>query len=167
MQLTTQRLQLCPITKDDSEWFYILNIDPQVRKYLWDDEVIPLSLSNDIINESIDCFKLKKWGLWKILTQDETIVGYCGLWNFFEEPQPQLLYVIDPNYHGNGYAREASQAIIKYAFETLQYDYLIASMDNLNSPSIHVCESLGLNEVESRTIEGNPTVFYKIENSIY
>ena len=166
MQLTTQRLFLNPVSNEDSPWFYEINTNPNVRKYLWDDEVIPQSLCDGIIKESIDCFKQKKWGLWKIETQDQTIVGYCGLWDFFEEPQPQLLYVVAPEFTKNGYAKEASQAIINYAFEALEYDYVTASMDEVNRGSIHVCESLGMKKIEIRTIEGNPIVFYKIESSI-
>lgn len=165
MQLTTQRLILTPISKDDSDRFYNLNIKPEVRQYLWDDEVIPLSLSNDIIKTSIDHFKEENWGLWKIKTQNNLFIGYCGLWHFFEEAQPQLLYVIDPEFAKNGYAKEASQTVISYAFDKLKFDYITASMNEANLASIKVCESLGMKKIETQIIDGNPIVFYKLNQS--
>lgn len=165
MQLTTQRLILTPISKEDSDWFYKLNTKPQVRQYLWDDEVIPLSLSNDIIKTSINHFKEENWGLWKIENQKNISMGYCGLWHFFEEAQPQLLYVIDPEFTKNGFAEEASLAIIAYAFNKLKFDYITASMDETNLTSNKVCESLGMKKIETQIINGNPIVFYKLDHS--
>lgn len=166
MKLTTNRLNLTPISSTDSLWFHELNINPQVRKYLWDDEVISESLANDIINESIRLFNENQWGLWKIDSAKNQI-GYAGLWNFFDEPQPQLLYVIDPKHTRNGYAKEASQSVIKHTFEKLKFNYLIASMDEANIASIKVCESLNMSKKETKKIDGSPIVFYQIDNPTY
>ena len=35
-------------------------------------------------------------------------IGMVGLWEFFDEPQPQLLYALLPEHTGKGIADEAS-----------------------------------------------------------
>ena len=42
--LETERLILRPWSLDDIDALHQIWTDPQVRRYLWDDEVIPLSL---------------------------------------------------------------------------------------------------------------------------
>ncbi|MCG8329713.1 MAG: GNAT family N-acetyltransferase [Chitinophagales bacterium] len=165
MELRTDRLSLVPMAGDDLECFHKTNINPFVKQFLWDDEVIPESVSSDILNEVVLMFKKNKWGLWKILNiENGNYMGYIGLWCFFDEKQPQLLYALLPEYIGNGYATEASEKIINYAFNTLNFEYLIAAMDPSNQASIAVCRRLNMVLVKEKEVEGKPTLFYRLEN---
>ena len=165
MNLHTARLNLMPLSSADMAIFHCTNTNLFVRKYLWDDEVIVQQLSEEILEEVERCFRDQSWGLWKIVSvSDNNYVGYAGLWKFFDENQPQLLYALLPEYTGRGYATEASQAIIDYAFSQLKYDYLIASTDTANSSSGQVCQHLGMVLQEERVINGKATSFYRIEN---
>ena len=166
MELTTQRLQLTPLTKDDTKIFHETNINSHVKKYLWDNEEIPAAVSEGIIQEVGKKFGQEQWGLWKIMDPiGKTYMGYIGFWFFFEEALPQLVYALLPEFTGNGYATEASREIIRYAFEELQFDYIKASMDAPNQDSIRVCDRLKMQLVEEKTMEGKPTLFYKLDNS--
>lgn len=166
MKLNTKRLQLIPITAEDTHIFHQTNIDPHVKKYLWDDEEIPAEVSKGIIQEVGIKFEQEKWGLWKILdASNQTYLGYIGFWFFFEEALPQLVYALLPEFTGKGYATEASQEIIRYAFEELKFDYIKASMDTPNQDSARVCDRLQMQLVEEKTMEGKPTLFYKLDNS--
>lgn len=153
-----------PLGKHDFKTFQDINTNAYVRKYLWDGEIISAELLQQIMDQVEAHFKNDGWGLWKIVTDEsETVVGYAGLWLFFDEYQPQLLYALLPEFVGKGYATEVSRKIIDYAFDALNFSQLIATMDKANVSSVKVCERLGFEFIEERDVEGKPILFYKIE----
>ena len=160
----SERLRLVPFTKDDGELFHQLNTDPFIRKFMWDDDVIPASLADEILEKNETCFKENRYGLWKILSIEENkIIGYTGLWYFFNEPQPQLIYALLAPFTRKGFATEAAKMITDYAFSTLKFKYLIAATDEPHLASQRVAERLGMQYVEKRMENGKPTLFYRIE----
>ncbi|NJS16396.1 MAG: GNAT family N-acetyltransferase [Nostocaceae cyanobacterium CSU_2_110] len=67
----------------------------------------------------------QKFGLWFIQTKDEKeIIGFVGLWYFFDESQPQLVYALLPEATKKGYATEAANKILEYCFNQLGYQYV-------------------------------------------
>ena len=165
--ITTQRLLLTPFKASDLEVFHQINTDPYVRKYLWDDEVIPKELSQELLQKNQKHFLDEGYGLWKIIErQTNEIIGYTGLWYFFEEAQPQLLYALLETYSGQGMATEAAQSVIHYVFSTLKFDYLLAAMDKPHLPSQNVAKRLGMRFIQERLEDGKPTVFFRIDNAL-
>jgi len=73
----------------------------------------------------------------------------------------EILFSIADEYHGKGYATEAGKAIIAWAFENCNLDYLVALVKLDNGASGKVIEKLGFKEIEKRTIDYDsvPTVF--------
>ncbi|AFY95847.1 GNAT family N-acetyltransferase [Chamaesiphon minutus] len=166
-ELETQRLRLQPILASDSIALHNIFIDPYVRKYLCDDRVWELQQVEEMSLESQNLFDTQKLGLWFIKTRDpEEIVGFVGLWYFFEEDQPQLVYALIPTAINKGYATEAALKIIEYSFNKLGYQYLLASCDRPNLESIKLARRLGMREVEQRTSEDKPIVFFRIEKEL-
>jgi len=162
--LKTQRLTLSPFDLNELDILHQLFTDPYIREYLWDDQLLPRSQSEDVLKVNQQLFKRNKWGLWKIQHSDnKEIMGFAGLWYFFEEPQPQLLYAILEKHAGQGYATEAAQRILSYAFEELNFTYLIAAMDEPHKISQKLAERIGMKFVEKKIEEGKATVFYRID----
>ena len=152
-----------PIGKNDYDWFLSLNRDAHVRKYLWDDERITEETCSEIINLNTDLFEKERFGLWKVASKISGIpIGYCGLWYFFEEEQPQLIYVLSKDFTRQGLAIEMSTCIVNYAMDELQFSYLIASMDSIHHESINLAKKLGMRLVKEVEVEGRPTVFYEL-----
>ena len=119
-ELHSERLQLTPFNKRDQELLHNIFIDPHVREFLWDDEIVPESQTEEIIDINEKQFKNEYSGLWKIqLHNSHKIMGFVGLWYFFNETQPQLIFGLMPDFTGKGYATEASACITNYAFNTL------------------------------------------------
>lgn len=161
--MKTNRLFLVPLVISDLELFHTINTNPFVQQYLWDNETIPKELSKQILEISLSEYANKTGGLWKINEIDSnTCVGYIGFWKFFEEKQSQLLYALLPNYTGKGYATEAAKKVIEYAFDQLNFNYLVASMDSPNVKSKRVCERLEMQLIEEKDVEDKPTAFYQI-----
>ena len=161
--IKTERLLLAPLQIEDSSLFHEINIDSYVKKYLWDDENISLETVADILENNQRQFKKENCGLWKVTTKESNaVIGYTGLWYFFDESQPQLIYVLLKPYTGKGYASEAASAIIDYAFNKLDFTYIIASTDASNFSSQRLAMRLGMELSENKTVDGKPTLFYKI-----
>ncbi len=164
MLLTTKRLQLRPVQAADESQLHTLWANPEVRKYLWDDEVIPIGKVKEIISLSTKYFTEQDFGLWLItLKETKAVIGFTGLWYFFDENQPQLLYGLHPDYWGEGYAVEASRKIMEYAFQNLGFTYIIASCDKPNIASMKVAEKLGMQKEKEEVIDGKVTVFYCLD----
>ena len=167
MKLATERLTLIPMTGNDLDHFHGTNINPFVRKFLWDNEEIPESTSKEIIIEIEKKFEEQQWGIWKIIkTNSKEYLGYVGFWFFFDEKLPQLLYALLPEYTKKGYVTEAAIEIINYAFKTLNFEYLIATMDKPNLDSVGVCKRLNMEFLEAKGIDAKPTLFYKLKNNL-
>ena len=128
--LETSRTNLVPFESSDLKLFHSINTDEYVRKYLWDDQSIDANTAAELLEQNESHFETNQWGLWKIiLKSDDSIAGYTGLWHFFEEAQPQLIYALLEKYTGNGFAKEVAQRILEYARDQLKFDYLVASTD--------------------------------------
>jgi [ribosomal protein S5]-alanine N-acetyltransferase len=164
MILETDRLVLKPIVENDLNTLHQIFIDAYVRRYLCDGEIWPLQQVEEMLAENTKLFAEKQFGLWFIETKsDREIIGFIGLWYFFEETQPQLVYALLPKAIKKGYATEASTKILEYAFNKLGFDYLVASCDRPNIESKKVAERLGMRQVESRIVDGKPILFFRLD----
>jgi [ribosomal protein S5]-alanine N-acetyltransferase len=56
-------------------------------------------------------------------------------------------YIFDADYHGNGYATEACQAMIARAFNDLDAAYVVTGTAEANTPSVHLLGRLGLKPI--------------------
>lgn len=162
--LETQRLRLKPIFKSDFTTLHAIFIDPYVCKYLCDDKVLSLQQIEEMSSQSQKHFAEAGFGLWFIETkQEENIIGFVGLWYFFEETQPQLVYALLPHATKKGYATEAATRILEYAFNELGYNYVSASCDRPNLESQKLAIRLGMRQVEERIENDNPILFFRID----
>lgn len=164
--LETQRLQLKPVAEDELDILQHIFTDPYVRRYLCDGNILTLQQVEEMLRESQKLFNEQDFGLWLIRTKDnEEVIGLAGLWYFFEEEQPQLVYALLPQATKKGYATEAANRILEYSFDELGYPYLVASCDRPNLESCKVAERLGMSVVEERIVDSNPLIFFKLERS--
>jgi [ribosomal protein S5]-alanine N-acetyltransferase len=163
--LETQRLWLKPIVESQLSTLHQILTDPYVRKYLCDDKILSLQQVKEMLLENEKLFDQNKFGLWLIETKDrQETIGLVGLWYFFAEAQPQLLYALLPESTKQGYATEAASKILDYCFDQLGYQYLLASCDRPNLESCKLAKRIGMGQIEEKLVNGNPLVFFKAEN---
>jgi RimJ/RimL family protein N-acetyltransferase len=77
-----------------------------------------------------------------LITLDGAPIGACGL-DLRDGPTPELGYWLGAPYWGQGFATEAAQAVIDYAFEDLGHDALQAGARVSNPASRRVLEKCG------------------------
>jgi [ribosomal protein S5]-alanine N-acetyltransferase len=162
--LKTSRLVLMPILECEVNTLHSIVTDPYVRKYLCDDKIFSWQQTEEMLKENQKRFSEEKFGLWFIKTKNEReIIGFVGLWYFLAEDQPQLVYALLPKATKQGYGTEATNKILEYSFNELGYNYLIAICNRPNLESQKVATRLGMKQVEERIINGNLTLFFKID----
>ncbi|MDY7019744.1 MAG: GNAT family N-acetyltransferase [Cyanobacteriota bacterium] len=164
-ELQTKQLRFCPVNLDNLEQLHQLFIHPQVRRYLWDDEIVSKEQTLNIIHQSLELFSTQNFGLWGIFPQmTETLAGFTGFWFFYDPPELQLIYGIYPNFWGQGWGTEVAQVMIHYGFNHLNFSQVIASADVPNLASIRVMEKAGMQFKKKVFIEDQETVYYEIKH---
>ena len=163
IELTTTRCVLRPISPGDADPLHELWTSPGVRRFLWDDEVIPMARTVGAVEQSQRLFREHGFGLWGMWRQDPpTLSGFCGLWPFRDPPEMELVYGVAEPLWGSGYAAEVARAVIAFCFTSLDMPAVKASTDWANTSSIRVMEKLGFRFVRRSTSDGLDTVFYEL-----
>lgn len=167
--IATERLRLRPLVKADVAALHRFYNDPEVRRYLWDNQQVSTETVEDIVDESQACFEQLGAGFFAIEMPDTPgeITGFCGYRRFDDGDQPELLYGILPEFWGQGFVTEAARAVLKHGFETCQMASVIAATDTPNQPSVRVLQRLGMFFHERREYHGLDTVFYSLAREEY
>lgn len=160
--LTTERLRLRPLVSADVPALHRFYNDPEVRRYLWDNQEISTEQVQDIVVQSQSCFDQFGAGFFAIEMLDTpgVIAGFCGYRRFEGSDQPELLYGILPEFWGQGFVTEAAKAVLSYGFDRCELPSVIAATDTPNQASVRVLQRLGLFFRERREYHGLDTVFY-------
>jgi ribosomal-protein-alanine N-acetyltransferase len=143
--LTTPRLTLRPLAlRDTGAMFTMLSDDETMRFWDWpafrDREVV-----NDVVAaqlRDVDAGTAMYWAV--ALTPDGPAIGSCDLSDIDRHhKRAEVGFLFSRAYWGNGYAREAMQAIVDFATEDLRIARLWARFHTGNAASQRLLERLG------------------------
>jgi len=113
-----------------------------------------------------------------VLTKEEKVIGDIGLYLPSDKAKiGDLGFQFHPDYHGQGYATEAAQALIQHAFLSWNLTHITASCDARNLRSRQLIERLGMSlqpseesgsisyELTSKAwLESNPKIVFMDTN---
>lgn len=149
--LTTARLYLTPLTREDAEPLFHIFSNPAVMKY-WN---TPPWAS---LQDAVDCIANSHQAMTRqtALTlgirikgitgnrESHTLAGMCMLFNYHALSQrAELGFGLDQPMWGRGYIGEAAQAVIEYGFQTLRLRRIEAEINPDNRASARALEKLG------------------------
>jgi RimJ/RimL family protein N-acetyltransferase len=161
--LLTPRLALRPCTLADVPALHALWQDPDVRRWLWDDMLIPEASARDVVEESLATFAARGFGQWLASGRaDGALRGFAGLRAFGGEGEVELLYGLAPAHWGEGLATEAAHAVLDHGLRTLALPRIAARADSPNAASVRVMQRLGLRFDGERLVQGRATMHYSI-----
>ena len=160
--LETERLRLRPLVVEDVPALHRFWNDPEVRRYLWDNQDMSTEQVAEIVVQSERCFEELGAGFFalELLERPGELVGFCGYRRFEGSDQPELLYGILPEYWDQGFVTEAARAVLRYGFESCNMSCVIGATDTPNQSSVRVMQKLGMFFRERREYHGLDTVFY-------
>jgi RimJ/RimL family protein N-acetyltransferase len=120
--LTTERLQLRPLSIDDAQEIYLLRSDEKHNEFIdrpratsLDDAKAFINKIEKLLSEGISYF-------WVVSFKNGAeLIGTLTLWNFDKERNTaEIGYELLPAYYGKGIMTEALPAVLEFAFNTLK-----------------------------------------------
>lgn len=143
-RLRTARLLLRPFAPPDADALHALWTQEDVRRYLWDGKVVAREQVAAIVEESIASFAARGYGFWAIEPRaGGPLLGFAGLRPIPEQSDVELYYGLDRAHWGQGYATEASRAVLRHGLEAAGLDPIYLRTDGPNAASVAVMERLG------------------------
>jgi ribosomal-protein-alanine N-acetyltransferase len=159
--IQTERLNLQPFTPREADELHALWIQPEVRRYLWDDEVIPSTQTAEILRCSEELFATEGFGLWSIRREaGSRLLGFGGYWHFRDPPELELILGLGPDCWRRGFATEAGIALMRFGFGALGFQQIRGSTDAPNVRSLRLMERLGMTYERRAVVGGLDTLFY-------
>lgn len=163
--LETERLQLRPFADADAEDLFALQSNAHVLRY-WDSP--PWADRSSVARFLAGCRRMAEEGSGARVaierTCDQMFVGWCTFnsWNP-EFRSGSLGYCLNEAAWGRGYATEAAQVLLQWAFDTLDLNRVQAETDTRNLASARVLEKLGF--VREGTLREDCIVNGDVSNS--
>ena len=155
--LETERLLVREFIEDDAEWFFRLNTDPEVLRFVPDKALETVEQARQILIDH-PMADYRKHGFGRgacILKSTGENIGFAGLKYLEELGEVDVAYRLMPAYWGQGLATEAALASVRYGFAELGLKRIIGLAMPENSASIRVLEKTGLRFVETVTFWGH------------
>lgn len=147
----TDRLIIREMTTGDLDELYKIYEEPSVTAYmenLYEDKEKELEFLKSYIE---NMYGFYEYGLWAVtLKESGKLIGRAGLSNrnINGNLELELGYVIGVPYQRKGYGTEACKAILKYAHNKLECEYINCYIKKGNKPSISFIEKLGFRFIE-------------------
>jgi RimJ/RimL family protein N-acetyltransferase len=137
-----ERATLLPVTRDDLDALWAIWREPDVRRYLFDDEPVTRERAAEVV-ETCLAESAAGLGLWTMRAGASTIFGCAGLMRVdtVAEYDPTLTGLVEPvvalapAWWGRGHAIDALRALVRHAFDTLDLPRLAGVTDVPNEPS--------------------------------
>lgn len=145
--LETERLILRPWRDEDLGPFAKLNADPRVMEYF--PSLLTREESDQLANKIRTKIDERGWGAWAIsLKNGSDFIGFIGLDNVLFDapftPAVEIGWRLAYDYWGKGYAIEGAAACLKYGFERLHLNVIVAFTAVQNMRSRRVMERIGM-----------------------
>ena len=158
--LRTERLVLRPWEDDDFDAFFEMQRDEEVARWLYNDprdegESRRLFDYRKISYEMGGNFR---WIACVGLADDEVVVDLTLNVRSEEGRGGELGFIVHPRHQRKGYAAEAAQALLDWAFEEVGFHRIYARHEPRNAGSGRVLEKLGMRKeahfVENEWVKG-------------
>ena len=141
-----------------------MSADSEVMRYIGDGQVLDQGQSWREIAMHVGHWVLRGYGQWALeRKEDGTSIGRAGLWNPPGWPGLEVGWKLARQEWGQGYATEAGQAAIEWAWDNLDATELISVIQPDNAASIRVAERLGMQRLRDSTLKGQQVVIFGIE----
>jgi RimJ/RimL family protein N-acetyltransferase len=143
--IETDRLTLRVFVPEDVDRLAEILGDPSVMRYMPGGEPMPRQRIEIGLKKIIDHWHQHGFGRWAVIHNvDDRLIGWCGLEFIQEISEVEVAYLLEKLYWGKGFATEAAKASLRYGFEELKLDHIIALAFPENVASRRVMEKIGM-----------------------
>jgi RimJ/RimL family protein N-acetyltransferase len=146
----TERLLLRVFEAGDLDAFMAMHADPEVVRYI---PYPPMTRERAI--EKLEFIgtmtaiddESQNLRLAAVLPATGELIGDMSLWSTpHDRLEGEIGFVVNPRFHGNGYASEAAAELLRIGFEEAGLHRITANCDARNTPSARVMERIGMRQ---------------------
>jgi RimJ/RimL family protein N-acetyltransferase len=166
--MTTERLRLRPRTMADLEACVAMDLDPEVRRFIYgstppDPEELRAQLRTRIAGG---------WpaegGIWVVEWRDAPgFLGWCGLFPLEASGLIEIGYRYVQSAWGQGIATEAARAVLDHGFRDLGFDPIVGVTHPGNRASQRVLAKIGLIACGRALHYGQRLRFFRLSRTEY
>jgi len=169
-KIETERLLLRKLGNSDLEILIEMLGNPNVMKWLFSGRPMEYAEAESFIKENFS-FGSAIIGLGTLCEKSTgRVIGFAGLipCNYFDAEEIEFGCALREDFWGMGYATEICEAQIKYGFDALDINRLLALAHPENRASLRVLERIGMTFLtEINTESRGPRRVYVIERKKY
>jgi RimJ/RimL family protein N-acetyltransferase len=145
---TTERLLLRPPGPGDAPAYRALLMHPTIGEWLRPPPLAPFEAADgdEWLDEDVRHWERFGFGPWAVVERESReYLGRVGLrWSEIgDRAGVEVLWSIDPERHGEGFAGEAAAAALEYARD-LELDAVFAMILPINAASLRVAAKIGM-----------------------
>jgi ribosomal-protein-alanine N-acetyltransferase len=161
LPLLTERLRLRPATLDDLDAWLAVSRDAETA--WWGEPSSSLEDARGNLEQQIANQERYGFSLWAVeLKHGGPVIGAAGLQHLADSEEIEVGYRFLREHWGQGYATEAARAAIRFAFDELGLDRVVAVTLPTNQASRRVMEKCGLSFVGVMRVYGRAQVKYAL-----
>jgi RimJ/RimL family protein N-acetyltransferase len=140
--------------------------DPRTPEEIWPADFRTTDRAREVLEGMIAHWERWGFGPWSVLLDGE-VIGWDGIRHaqVAGRPEVELLWFLDPDHQGRGYATELAREAVRVAFEVLELDDVVAFTVPANAPSRGVMEKLGMRYERDIEHAGLPHVLYRLRRA--
>jgi RimJ/RimL family protein N-acetyltransferase len=167
-QIETERLLMRTYTIEDLKAVYVLITDPDVTRYFPED----YSVKKEDVLASLPR-RMEKWrkhGFGQLGVYEKAsgkLIGYCGLQYLDKTSEVEIYYGFSKDVWRRGIATEAAQAMLRFGFEEVKLEKMVAVTHPENIASQKVLERLGFRRGERRRFYNVEADYFSISKQDY
>ncbi len=164
--LRTQRLLLRPFVEADSERLHGILGEEGILRYFPNPESPPLERVERLVAHQLKHWEEHGLGWWAVepLGNPE-LIGWAGLQFLPETGETEVAYLLSRAYWRQGLATEAARASLRFGFEELKLETIIALVHPENRASRGVIEKLAMSFVDQAHYFGMDLYRYSLDAS--
>ncbi len=161
-RVTTARLVGRRPEPGDAVTYARIFTDARVDEAAWPEHLRTADRAHALLADLLRHWERWGFGPWTVLL-DGTPIGYAGLRHadVGGKPEVELLWFLDADRWGQGYATEMAQEAVRVAFDVLELDAVVAQTVAVNRASRAVMEKLGMAYERDVVHAGLPHVLYR------
>lgn len=148
--IETPRLRLTAFTEAHFNDYAAMLADPESTRWVGDGQPLDRMNAWRSMAMLLGHWTLRGCGMWAIeLKDDNQFIGRAGLMCPEGWPDLELGWMLKPEFRHLGYATEAGEAILHFAWEQLHVQRVISMVRIGNEACDHVAERLGAEHIDN------------------
>lgn len=161
--LQTERLRLRMLRESDFDAYAEMCADAEVMRHIGDGKPLERPMAWRNMATMLGHWTLRGYGIYGVEEQATgAFVGRIGFWNPEGWPGFEVGWTLHRRYWGRGYATEAAQACVNFAFTALNQPQISSLIHPENAASIRVAQRVGETLVGRTEVFGKPALIYRI-----